>query len=285
MYCCIKKTILKLLSIFVCVFLCDFSIGLAFDVKIKGDCVFSIGPACRPSQWLRKTKKRFQSCPLDWMMKYSLDTALHCFGNKFEDFFEETEATGEYIGNCRVVKDKRNNIVSMHHFNKNFSLNDAKKEVRDMMIRRGKEVDKIFKKSNSIVLICNRQKDSNDDLKSFLKGFSKLYPERDITLINVRSNNSDNPVSKVIYSGNAVERKKSANNKTHVNSKSKNNGKRKNNSKKLCLIEYQFRDISPDTRKYPEWEGNPYGWQKVMDDIELTDKFFNKNMDFKKVEF
>ena len=92
-----------------------FCFSVNVEAKVKGDCIFSVGPACRPAQWLRKTHKRFQAAPFDWMMKYSLDTVTHCFKNKFSDFFSDVEATGEIIGNERVVRDKKNNIVSMHH--------------------------------------------------------------------------------------------------------------------------------------------------------------------------
>ena len=260
--------ILRLFSVSLCVLICNFGMEYSAEGKIKCDCIFSIGSACRPAQWLRKTKMRFQSSPLDWMMKYSLDTALHCFNNRFADFFEDVEATGECIGNCRVVRDKKNGIVSMHHFKKSISLNDAKKEVRNMMLRRGREVDKILKKSNSIILLCNRQKDSHEQLKNFAKGFSKIYPDKNIAIINIRSNNDNQVTQNVIYNDKAVTSKKN-----------------KKKAKKLRVIEYSFKDVSPNTKIYPEWEGNPNGWQAVLNDIELSNKFFDKNMDFKKVEF
>ena len=286
---------------FVCIFLFDWGIVFGADGKIKCDCAFSIGPACRPAQWLRKTKKRFQSSPLDWMMRYSLDTALHFFENKFSDFFEDVEDTGEYSDDQRMVRDKKNGIVSMHHFNKKLSLGDAKSEVRNMMLRRAKEVDNILQNSDSIVLLCNRQKDSLSELKKFIQGFSKLYPEKNITLMNVRSGGGNDPTRETVYSGKAATKKKPKKKAQRNNSKSKRKAavqkkvtkkaakkpakKRANQSKKLRIIEYCFNDVSPDTNKYPEWEGNPFGWKKVIEDIELTNKFYNKNMNFKKVEF
>jgi len=235
-----------------------------------------LGAACRPAQWLRKTKKRFQACPLDWMMKYSLDTALHCFRTNFKDFFEDVEETNEYSGSCRVVRDKKNDIVSMHHFKSNLSLEDAKNNVRDMMSRRAQAVAKILKKSNSIVLLCNRQKNSHTELINFLKEFSKIYPDKNITLINIHSNNSDQITKNVIYNGKASIVK---------SKKGKPSNKYTKKPKKLCFIEYCFKDVSPNRNVYPEWEGNPNGWQTVINDIEVTNKFLNKNIDFKKVEF
>lgn len=304
---------------FVLAFVLSFTF-LAFfsgaSAKVRGDCIFSVGPACRPAQWLRKTSKRFQASPFDWMMKYSLDTVIHCFKNKFSDFFEDAEATGEVVGSQRVVRDRKNGIVSMHHFSKYVSLQDDKKDVRAKMIRRGKRVDKILKKSNSIILICNRQRDSLDDFKKFIRNFSKLYPDRNITLINIHSDNNSSVRSTTLYSGVAATKRKkkkvkvkpvkknnnstSATKKTpeiktsqesvkasvqpgkeasRIKSKSGNKKPVKKKRKKLRIIQYSFNDASSS------WEGNPYGWQQVMNDIELTDKNFDKNMDFKKVEF
>lgn len=228
----------------------------AKDSKIDADCVFSLGGACRPAQWLRKEKMRFQSCPLDWMMKYSLDTALHFFGNKFSDFFENAKATGEIIGSHRVVKDTKHEIVSMHHFSKNMSLESAKKEVRNTMLNRAKKVDEVFKKSDSIVFVCNRNKASVEDFKKFLKGFDKIYPKKKITIINVYDNNSNKVNKKTLFE-----------------------------EKNLKLIQYSFNDVSPDKKKYPDWEGNPFGWKEVLGDIRLSKKASGNNVDYKKVEF
>ena len=107
-----------------------------------------------------------------------------------------------------MVRDRKNGIVSMHHFSKYVSLEDDKKDVRAKMIRRGKRVDKILKKSNSIILICNRQRDSLDDFKKFIRNFSKLYPDRNITLINIHSDNNSSVRSTTLYSGVAATKRK-----------------------------------------------------------------------------
>lgn len=265
------KRVYSFVLVAILTFCALFCLDVKASAKVKGDCIFSFGPACRPAHWLRATHKRFQASPFDWMMKYSLDTFIHCFKTQFADFFEDVEATGEIVGNERVVKDKKNNIVSMHHFSKNMSLEDGKKDVREKMIRRGKKVDVILKKSHSIILIANRQKDSFDDFKRFIKNFSKIYPDRDITLINVRCNNSDSVTKKLLYKGDAVITSKKKQIVKEKQTKKKN--------KKLKIIQYSFNDESSS------WQGNSSGWQQVMDDIELTDRLFDKNMDFKSVEF
>lgn len=248
------------------------------SAKVRGDCIFSVGPACRPAQWLRKTHKRFQAAPFDWMMKYSLDTVLHCSKNKYADFFENIRSTGQNIGEHRVVVDTKNNIVSMHHFYKNASAEDGKWGFREKMLRRGKRVDEILKNSRSIVLISNRQKDSLDDFKRFIHGFSKLYPERNITLLNVKSNGSGYVTKDLLYEGLAATSAKKSE-KIKKNDKNKKQIQNKNKRKKLKIVQYSFNDDSFG------WEGNPSGWNQVMNDIELTDRNFDKNMDFRQVEF
>lgn len=298
-----------------------FSFFTGVLAKIKGDCIFSIGPACRPAQWLRKTHKRFQAAPFDWMMKYSLDTVNHCFKTKFADFFECAGDTGEVIGEHRVVKDTKNGIVSMHHFSKHSSLENAKRDIRAKMINRGKKVDRILKNSRSIILIANRQRDSLDDFKRFIHNFSKIYPDRNITLVNIYSNGNNWVSSNVLYTGFAATSKKKAKKKpklkpkkilkkapqdvkeTKTDSQSEsqdvneikkspqnmkhstktvkkqNKKQTKKKRKKLRIIQYSFNDNSSS------WEGNPAFWQQVMNDIELTGRNFDRNMDFKQVEF
>lgn len=224
--------------------------------KIKCDCIFSVGSACRPAQYLRKYKLRSQAAPLDWMMNFSLPTALHIIENKGQDFFEECKDTGETVGNCRVVRDTKNGITSIHHFSKKLSLQNAKKEFRNTMIDRAKKVDRMLKESDSIAFIANRQKDSLENFKTFIKGVDKLYPNKKITLINIYDTNDKKVKEKVLF-----------------------------NEKNLKIIEYRFDDASPDPKKYPSWQGNPFGWKEVIDHVKLSDKFVNKNTDFTKVGF
>ena len=59
--------------------------------KIEVDCMIPIGEACEPCQHLRKNNLRISAFPLDWMMSYSLETAIHFLETKFADFFENIE--------------------------------------------------------------------------------------------------------------------------------------------------------------------------------------------------
>ena len=61
--------------------------------------------------------------------------------------------------------------------------------------------------------------------------------------------------------------------------KKQNKKQAKKKRKKLRIIQYSFNDNSSS------WEGNPTFWQQVMNDIELTGRNFDRNMDFKQVEF
>lgn len=279
--------------------------------KIVGDCVFSVGPECRPAWWLRKGEKRFQATPFDWMMDYSLDTFVNCYKNKFSDFFENIKQipkkdkkvanasnnngvannSNKNVSNVknkrvegdtsehRRVKDTKNNIISIHHFKESLSLKDAQVDVREKMLRRGNKVDEIFNKSDTIILLANRQKESVHDLKKFINDFSALYPDKNVTLINVRNSNRNKVQEKVLYNGVASLHKiKQSGGKINRNSKTKPS------SKKLQIIQYSFKNASPIPGKH-KWCGNENGWMKVVRNIELTDKIFDKNMDLSKVEY
>lgn len=257
--------------------------------KIVGDCVFTAGSACRPAWWLRKSGKRYQASPFDWMKDYSLDSFVSCYENNFADFFENIEVIpkkGEKKNKKNIsayrkpredgdksvhrqVRDTKNNITSIHHFKEYISLEEGQAEVREKMINRGSKVNEIFKKSDTIILLCDRQKESLDDFKKFINKFSKLYPDRNIILVSVRNSKSNKVEKKVLYKGLAYH-----------------NGKKIDNSnrKKLKIIQYRFKNAYTDGQKY-KWIGNENGWKTVVGDIELTNKIFNKNTDLSKVEY
>ena len=147
------------------------------------------------------------------------------------------------------------------------------------MIRRGEKVDKILKNSRSIILISNRHTDSLDDYKRIIHNFSRLYPDRNITLINVYSNGNSRVSNETLYTSVAATSKKKSKNIKNKNKIQLEKQQKKKKRKKLKIIQYSFNDASSS------WEGNPSAWQQVMYDIELTDRNFNKNMNFSEVEF
>ena len=54
----------------------------------KYDIFLSGGPACRPAYYLQKYELRKSAHPLDWQI-YNLETEIHLYKTKFNDFFEE----------------------------------------------------------------------------------------------------------------------------------------------------------------------------------------------------
>lgn len=215
----------------------------------KVDCIFPIGAECRPAFYLNKYHFRFQSSPLDWMKGYSLETAIHFFETKFEDFFDEVEEIpSKFSGNCRFVKDVKNGIVSLHHFKKDVPLSEEKTRVRKLMLHRAEQVDEIFKKSESIGLICNRPTESDEEFIDFIKKFSNIYKDKKITLINIVDDETAKDVKQSIIF-------------------------RQDN---LKIIKFTFSDKTPEgnPEKKPGWIANYTAWDMVMKTIELGDTVF-----------
>lgn len=156
----------------------------------KFDVIFSIGVACRPAYYLRRYCFRRLSCPLDWQMNYSLDTVTHLFKTKFRDFFEEIEEDDSYTGVKRKVWDIKNQICSVHHFDRETDLKLNQECFREIMSKRFERLDQKLKKADSIGIICNRGQ-SIDKLEEFLKIFSRIYPQKKVVLINVRDENTN----------------------------------------------------------------------------------------------
>lgn len=209
--------------------------------KYSVDCIFSVGSACRPAAWIQKFGMRYQSSPLDWMMGYSLDTAINLFKTKFEDFFEEIEEIPDkFCGNCKYVKDTKNKITSIHHFHKDVPLEVQHKEFRATMLRRAKKVDEILKKSESIGLICNRSNVTPENLIDFIKKFSEIYPNKKIVLINVFDSNTEVTKKSVLFK-----------------------------EDNLTVVQFDFLDKKCTEDNLPNWMGNVKEWESIMNTIEL----------------
>ena len=122
--------------------------------QIEVDCMIPIGEACRPCQHLRKNNLRISAFPLDWMMSYSLETAIHFFETKFADFFENIEEIpNKYCGDHKFVKDTKNGVISIHHFKKDEPLESEHKKFRTIMLGRAEKLHNILENSHSIGLI------------------------------------------------------------------------------------------------------------------------------------
>ncbi len=217
------------------------------------DCVFSIGAKCRPAYYIQKYNMRFQAAPLDWMMNYSLETAIHLFETKFCDFFEEIEEIpNKSRKNCKVIKDTKNGIISIHHFNKNSPLQVEHEKFREMMLNRASKVDEILNQADSIGLICDRSDVTTVQLIEFAKKFSKIYPNKEIILINVVDVDTEVIHKSVLFKDD-----------------------------KLTIIQFVFSDKQPieEANKFPKWTGNQMAWKSVTNNLKIKSKQtdFNTN--------
>lgn len=214
--------------------------------KIKVDCMIPIGEACRPCQYLRKNNLRISAFPLDWMMSYSLETAIHFLETKFADFFENIEEIpNKYCYNHKFVKDTKNGVISIHHFKKDEPLESEHKKFRTMMLGRAEKLHNILENSHSIGLICNRKDASDKELINFIEKFSKIYPNKKITVINVVDEDIPDFQRSVLFE-----------------------------NENLRIIQFTFKDVPPikDEKKFPQWEGNPDCWKKIMNNIKVNEE-------------
>ena len=214
--------------------------------QIEVDCMIPIGEACRPCQHLRKNNLRISAFPLDWMMSYSLETAIHFFETKFADFFENIEEIpNKYCGDHKFVKDTKNGVISIHHFKKDEPLESEHKKFRTIMLGRAEKLHNILENSHSIGLICNRKDASDKELIDFIEKFSKIYPNKKITLINVVDEDIPDFKKSILFE-----------------------------NENLKIIQFTFKDLPPikDEKKFPQWEGNPGCWKKIMENIKVNEE-------------
>lgn len=148
------------------------------------DFILSLGPACRPAWHLKLNQLRYVSCPFDWMMSYSLETVIKFLKQKnLNGFFEKYEYMNRDSGNCKVVKDITNQIISMHSFPISMTIEDFYPTFIQIMNKRFERLINIIEYSETITFLSNR-KDVNE-IKNFLLEFNELYKDRTIVHINV----------------------------------------------------------------------------------------------------
>ncbi|MDR0382433.1 MAG: papain-like cysteine peptidase, partial [Spirochaetaceae bacterium] len=155
----------------------------AVNEKNVFDIILSVGVACRATHYLKKHGLRLCANPLDWMMSYSLETVVHLYKTKFDDFFidfvKDKEKSLEH--NCHWYIDRKNKIVSMHYDN----VENDSAMFRKMMKNRFEKINKLLLSANKICFISHRNDDINV-LKDFLNEMGKLYSGK-ITYINIRN--------------------------------------------------------------------------------------------------
>ena len=166
------------------------------DIEIY-DLYMSVGIACRPAMQLVKNDLRFESAPLDWQMSYSLDTVIHLFNTKFDDFFSsiiEDEKREDEIEN-RWIIDTKNHIISIHHFPKSIEASKSQNPFIIKMKKRYEKLDHRLRESKRIVIVSNRTNSINS-FQQFLEQFSNIYPHLIIKHINIRN---DEKMSSQLY--------------------------------------------------------------------------------------
>ena len=207
--------------------------------------VFSVGPACRPAFHLQYNHIRTSAFPLDWQMGYSLDTVIHLLKTNFSDFFldirEDAQRSKE--NNCRYVIDYKNQIISMHHFSKEKTLEEGKLIFQKVMKKRADLLKYRLLKSHNVLLLCNRV-ETVEELKKFLQKFSEIYPHMRITLVNVRHNKNiglNETEGRFLKSG------------------------------KLNLYDMELNDVN-ENGGWDWWKGNIAGWKAILNNINLSQR-------------
>ena len=152
------------------------------------DFVVPIGRNCRPAGNLRDFGAYKYGLPFDWKV-FSLDAFLHVLETDFADYFanaEPVEGSPVFVGDTVYVRDLSNDILSAHDFLK---YEDVEKQ-RVQMIKEnrtaGRFMMKKIRRSKHVLLLSSRSEESREELIDFLHRFSKLFPEPDITLMNIR---------------------------------------------------------------------------------------------------
>lgn len=212
---------------------------------MKIDFIFSVGPACRPASFLKEDMMRVVASPLDWQMKYSLDTVIHLFETGFSDFFsditEDTSKSG--AGQNRYVIDTKNQIVSIHHFPRTSSCHDFQPTFVERVRKQYCKLNHHLEEAKIVAILCNRD-DSVDKLRDFLRKFTLLYPEKTFLMINVRHTSA--------LRGNTILKEEYL------------------FSENCILHEYYFNDIN-QIPNY-EWRGNLDCWHTVLSRYHFVDE-------------
>ena len=210
------------------------------------DMTLSLGSDCRAAESMRRNKIRFFSSPFDWMMRYQLDAIYNALKNKGQNFFSDfSEEENENSKKFRYMVSKSTGMVSMHHFRKNISVEDAYFVFRYTMDKRFRELDELLKKAKSICLISSR-KISTDEIKSFLTNFLTLYSFEKIYYINIHSTSEKEEIIETKYDN-------------------------------ITIYEVYFNDIHPDgsdpktNKKF--WKGNIEYWDKILGKVSLNKNF------------
>lgn len=216
----------------------------AYPVEpVAADFYLSLGPDCRTATHLNRNKLRICASPLDWMMCYTLKHAAELFQNGFSTFFADVEELPDSGTNNRIVKDRRNGMISIHHFPFSLTLEEGQKAYREKAARHFSNTHRFMTEADRFAMVSHST-ESIDDICRFIGEIRKLYTA-EIIFINVR-NGKDK--KREVF--------KPANNAT--------------------LHEYIFEDVSPkEKRGIPgNWiMGDKYEWCRILGKCRRTNKF------------
>lgn len=214
----------------------------------SADIYIPIGPACRPVELLKRHGLRKFATPLDWMIFHSLPSMLHLYRTGFADFLMDLKEDSTIFSDTnKVVRDITNNIILPHHFSLDKQMEIEAEEVRETVARRYKKTDRFMQQSEKIILAGNR-KEPFEELVAFMQEFEGLYPEKRITLVNVR----------------------------HVPDATGIICKSEQINDNLKITEYAINDTN--NIKGQEWMGNLGKWGQILCNYELSQNNFRIKM-------
>lgn len=214
----------------------------------KADIAISFGPDCRAAEALRRNGIRFFSSPFDWMMRYNLEyiyDTLKVKGKNFGvDFKEDVTKNKKF----RYMISESTGMISIHHFCKNISVEDAYFVFRYTMDKRFAELDTLFNNAENICIVSSR-KIEVEDIKSFMDKFLKLYSFKKVCYINIFSTTGKELIEKHDFDN-------------------------------LTIYQCYFEDVHPESKNSKTnkmyWKGNVECWDKILSKISLNQNFVSQ---------
>ena len=220
--------------------------------NIKSDAFISLGSACRPAFWLKKSGLRTCSLPFDYMMNYSLELVIKTLQSNLLNWFTDFTEEKKTIGLNRVVKDNKTNMVSLHHFPTSQSVNEYLPIFNSIFNRRNNRFRRILSEYRNICFVMNRR-DAVLDILKFIKKISDMYPQNKFTVINVRHETNNKDIYKYTL------------------------------GKKCILYDIHYNDVhengaDPKTNS-AFWLGNTAFWSKLVSNMHINPSVKNTNFD------
>lgn len=215
---------------------------------IKNTIFLNVGIDCRAALHLKAHLLRKCSAPLDWMMRYSLESAYSLYKSEFIDFFSVcSEDKSKASGDKRFVV-ANNGMVSMHHFPLNVAIDAYLPTFKHTMQRRFINLKAKIIQSKYVVFVCHRSESMEslcdfvlkmrDLIKSWDNNNGKSSEIKRIFLINILHNENVCGFERQIYKI----------------------------SDDLEIIQFVFNDTSKNQNI---WLGNKRLWGRVMSEIEM----------------